>query len=80
MNDEEFTRGENRKLFAESVAITQLAEIIETQKAHGRALAFILAAMTKQPAQIANMPALLDELGREMPSNIIISASGLVGS
>lgn len=41
------------------------------------AVAFMLAAMTKQPAQLSDAPALLDRLGREMPGNIL-PANGIL--
>lgn len=41
------------------------------------AVAFMLAAMTKQPAQLSDAPGLLDRLGREMPGNVL-PASGIL--
>lgn len=45
--------------------------------AQGRALAFLLASVTQQPAQLTRVQDLLDELGREMPG-AVLPASGLV--
>lgn len=68
----------------------QLVAILEVQAAslgalerqlrdQGRVLAFILASATKQPAQLTELQALLDRLGREMPG-AILPASGVIGS
>ncbi len=59
-----------------SIAET-LARIEAKVDAQGRAVAFMLANMTRQPAQIGDLQELLDSLGREMPGSVV-PASGLV--